>query len=612
MIPNLLNDLHMIYKLDWKEENKDIPQDSTREEWKGDNNDCQQSPRVSPVLDLDLNCLPYEEDKPELPDNEIEAECLQGSESMLSGLGGKKKRAPSDHVAKISFSDLVKYFDMPIVEASRHLNVGLTVLKRKCREFGIPRWPHRKIKSLDSLIHDLQEVAKHPELEDEAAAMAVTSRQKMLENEKENIEKKPFMDIQSETKRFRQDVFKRRHRARAIEKQSSTAAFGKHARGVLFNCGNISSLQVRGSGSTNNNNDTKKNVAMASCASSVQLWEGTTTSGKLLEITPNLKVFTFADLKAATKGFKSDALLGEGGFGKVYKGWLDEKTLSPAKAGSGMMVAIKKLKPESMQGVQEWQSEINFLGSVSHPNLVKLLGYCREDDEFLLVYEFMPKGSLENHLFRGDINIGSLSWNTRLKIAIGAARGLAFLHTSEKQVIYRDFKASNILLDGNFNAKISDFGLAKFGPSGGDSHVTTRIMGTFGYAAPEYIATGHLYVNSDVYGFGVVLLEMLTGLQAFDTKRPQGEQNLVEWIKPSLSDKRKLKTFVDVRIEGQYSLKAALEAAQLTLKCHEPDPKKRPSMKDVLATLESIEAIKDKRKVSKKHCTMSAAMHNFH
>lgn len=320
-------------------------------------------------------------------------------------------------------------------------------------------------------------------------------------------------------------------------------------------------------------------------------------NGQILE-RPNLKVFSFIELKAATKSFKSDTLLGEGGFGKVYKGWLDEKTLSPAKAGSGMVVAIKKLNSESTQGFQEWQSEVNFLGRLSHPNLVKLLGYCWDDDELLLVYEFMPKGSLENHLFRRNPNIEPLSWNTRIKIAIGAARGLAFLHDSAQQVIYRDFKASNILLDGSYNAKISDFGLAKLGPSGGQSHVTTRVMGTYGYAAPEYIATGHLYVKSDVYGFGVVLLEILTAMRALDTKRPTGQQNLVEWVKPFLSNKKKLKGIMDARVEGQYSPKAAVKAAALSLKCLENDPKQRPSMKEVLESLEAIEAIQVKTKRS--------------
>ncbi|XP_061998025.1 probable serine/threonine-protein kinase PIX13 isoform X2 [Rosa rugosa] len=312
------------------------------------------------------------------------------------------------------------------------------------------------------------------------------------------------------------------------------------------------------------------------------------TDGEILE-TSTLRVFSFADMKSATKNFKSDQILGEGGFGRVFKGWVDEKTLQPCKAGTGMMVAVKKLNPESMQGFQEWQSEVNFLGRLSHPNLVKLLGYCWEDAELLLVYEFMQKG---------NPNIEPLSWDIRIRIAIGAARGLAFLHSSEKQIIYRDFKASNILLDGNYNAKISDFGLAKLGPTGGDSHVSTRVMGTYGYAAPEYIATGHLYVKSDVYGFGVVLLEILTGLRALDTKRPKEQLNLVDWAKPLLPHRRKLKTIMDARMEGQYSFKAALQTANITLKCLAPDPKSRPSMKEVLEELEQVQAIREKPKPS--------------
>ncbi|KAK4430363.1 putative serine/threonine-protein kinase PIX13 [Sesamum alatum] len=331
-------------------------------------------------------------------------------------------------------------------------------------------------------------------------------------------------------------------------------------------------------------------------------------TGEILP-TPNLKIYSFSDLKNATRNFKSDMVLGVGGFGTVYKGWVDEKTLMPSKIGTGMMVAIKKLNPESMQGFEEWQSEVNFLGRLSHPNLVRLLGYCWEDKELLLIYEFMQKGSLENHLFRRNAAIEPLSWDLRLKIAIGAARGLAFLHTSDKQVIYRDFKASNILLDGSYNAKISDFGLAKLGPSGGDSHVTTRVMGTYGYAAPEYVATGHLYVKSDVYGFGVVLLEMLTGLRALDTRRPSGQHNLIDWVKPLLSQRRKLKSYMDARIEGQYSSKAALQASQLTLRCLEGEPRKRPSMKEVVDVLEQIAAM-EKPKESKNRSTHSSTSHH--
>uniref|UniRef100_A0A151UDI4 non-specific serine/threonine protein kinase n=1 Tax=Cajanus cajan TaxID=3821 RepID=A0A151UDI4_CAJCA len=325
-----------------------------------------------------------------------------------------------------------------------------------------------------------------------------------------------------------------------------------------------------------------------------------------------MKVFSYEELKSATNNFSPDTVVGEGGFGQVFKGWLNEKTLSPARpnSGFGMAVAIKKLNSESTQGFQEWQSEVNFLGRLSHPNLVKLLGYCWDDDQLLLVYEFMSKGSLDYHLFRRNPNIEPLSWSTRFKIAIGAARGLAFLHASEKQVIYRDFKASNILLDGNYNAKISDFGLAKLGPSEGQSHVTTRVVGTYGYAAPEYIATGHLYVKSDVYGFGVVLLEILTGMRALDRKRPTGQQKLVEWTKPLLSSKKKLKTIMVAKIEGQYSPKAAWQAVQLTLKCLENDPRQRPSMKDVVEELEAIEAIHEKSKGSK-ICFLTALLINL-
>ncbi|KAK9944390.1 hypothetical protein M0R45_009961 [Rubus argutus] len=302
----------------------------------------------------------------------------------------------------------------------------------------------------------------------------------------------------------------------------------------------------------------------------------------------NLRIFSYLELKTATRHFRSDTVLGEGGFGKVYKGWLEEK--APTKSGRTTVIAVKKLNSESLQGFEEWQSEVNFLGRLSHPNLVKLLGYCWEEKELLLVYEFMQKGSLENHLFG---TVQPLPWAIRLKVAIGAARGLAFLHTSEKQVIYRDFKASNILLDGSYTAKISDFGLAKLGPSASQSHVTTRVMGTYGYAAPEYVATGHLYVKSDVYGFGVVLVEILTGLRALDTNRPSGKHNLVDWIKPFLSDKRKLKGIMDPRLEAKYPAKAAFRISQLALKCIESEHKNRPSMKDVVETLERIESVNE-------------------
>ncbi|XP_038886859.1 probable serine/threonine-protein kinase PIX13 [Benincasa hispida] len=324
----------------------------------------------------------------------------------------------------------------------------------------------------------------------------------------------------------------------------------------------------------------------------------------------NLREYSLAELKAATKNFRAEAMLGEGGFGKVYKGWLEEKGLG--RKGYSMVIAVKKLKSDSLQGIEEWQSEVGFLGRLSHPNLVKLLGYCWEDHELLLTYEFMQKGSLENHLFGRGSAVTPLEWDTRLKIAIGAARGLAFLHTSDKQVIYRDFKASNILLDGSYTAKLSDFGLAKLGPSESKSHLTTRVMGTHGYAAPEYVTTGHLYVKSDVYGFGVVLIEMLTGLRALDENRPTGQENLVDWIKPYLSERRKLKNVMDFRLEGKYPSRSAYQVAQLALQCIEQEQKNRPSMKEVVETLEQIETANEKPIEPRNRASRLASNRNAH
>ncbi|KAL8527363.1 hypothetical protein ACS0TY_005285 [Phlomoides rotata] len=202
----------------------------------------------------------------------------------------------------------------------------------------------------------------------------------------------------------------------------------------------------------------------------------------------NLKSFTFNDLKNATRNFRADSLLGEGGFGYVFKGWIDEQTLAPCRPGTGLVVAVKKLKAESAQGHREWLAEVNYLGLLHHENLVKLIGYCTESDRKLLVYEYMPKGSLENHLFRKGVQL--VPWATRMRIAVDVARGISFLHSLDPSVIYRDLKASNVLLDSEFNAKLSDFGLAREGPKGDRTHVSTRVVGTRGYAAPEYVATG--------------------------------------------------------------------------------------------------------------------------
>ncbi|XP_051119486.1 probable serine/threonine-protein kinase PBL15 [Andrographis paniculata] len=301
-----------------------------------------------------------------------------------------------------------------------------------------------------------------------------------------------------------------------------------------------------------------------------------------------LHEFQLSELRGITQNFSSSLLLGEGGFGKVYKGYVDERLREGLKP---QPVAVKILDLEGLQGHREWLAEVIFLGQLRHPNLVKLMGYCCEEEDRLLVYEFMPRGTLENHLFRRLSN--SLSWNTRLKIAIGAGKGLAFLHGAEKSVIYRDFKTSNILLDSNFNPKLSDFGLAKFGPGGSNTHVSTRVVGTYGYAAPEYVNTGHLTTKSDIYSFGIVLIELLTGRRAVDKGRPKPEQYLVDWAKPYLTGNRSIQHIMDPKLMGQYSLKGAKEMGLLAQKCVSLNPKDRPKILTIIKTLEGLRHLKD-------------------
>ncbi|CAN6541262.1 unnamed protein product [Malus baccata var. baccata] len=302
----------------------------------------------------------------------------------------------------------------------------------------------------------------------------------------------------------------------------------------------------------------------------------------------NLHIFTLGELKVITQSFSSSNFLGEGGFGPVHKGFIDDK-LRPGLAAQP--VAVKLLDLDGTQGHREWLTEVVFLGQLRHPHLVKLIGYCCEDEHRLLVYEYMPRGSLENQLFR-RYSV-SLPWSTRMKIALGAAKGLAFLHEAEKPVIYRDFKASNILLDSDYTPKLSDFGLAKDGPEGDETHVSTRVMGTQGYAAPEYIMTGHLTAMSDVYSFGVVLLELLTGRRSVDKNRPQREQNLAEWARPMLNEPRKLSRIMDPRLEGQYSELGARKAAALAFQCLSHRPKQRPKISEVVKTLEPLKDFDD-------------------
>lgn len=305
-----------------------------------------------------------------------------------------------------------------------------------------------------------------------------------------------------------------------------------------------------------------------------------------LSAAPNtLTVFTFDELKKITEHFRQDHMLGGGGFGNVYKGFIPENL---GKGIDSVTVAVKVHDGDnSFQGHREWLAEVIFLGQLSHPNLVKLIGYCCEDEHRVLIYEYLARGSVENNLFSRVLL--PLSWSIRMKIALGAAKGLAFLHDAERPVIYRDFKTSNILLDMDYNAKLSDFGLAKDGPVGDKSHVSTRIMGTYGYAAPEYIMTGHLTPRSDVYSYGVVLLELLTGRKSLDKTRPAREQNLTDWAIPLLREKKKMLNIVDPRLEGDYPIKGVNKAAMLAYHCLNRNPKARPLMRDIVDSLEPLQ-----------------------
>ncbi|KAJ6964210.1 serine/threonine-protein kinase PBL5 [Populus alba x Populus x berolinensis] len=289
------------------------------------------------------------------------------------------------------------------------------------------------------------------------------------------------------------------------------------------------------------------------------------------------QTFTFEELVAATDNFRSDCFLGEGGFGKVYKGYLEKIS---------QVVAIKQLDQNGLQGIREFVVEVLTLSLADNPNLVKLIGFCAEGDQRLLVYEYMPLGSLENHLHDIPPNRQPLDWNARMKIAAGAAKGLEYLHNEmTPPVIYRDLKCSNILLGEGYHPKLSDFGLAKVGPSGDHTHVSTRVMGTYGYCAPDYAMTGQLTFKSDVYSFGVVLLELITGRKAIDQTKDRSEQNLVAWARPMFKDRRNFSCMVDPFLQGQYPIKGLYQALAIAAMCVQEQPNMRPAVSDVVLAL---------------------------
>ncbi|RDY01250.1 putative serine/threonine-protein kinase PBL7, partial [Mucuna pruriens] len=268
------------------------------------------------------------------------------------------------------------------------------------------------------------------------------------------------------------------------------------------------------------------------------------------------QTFSFRELATAARNFRAECILGEGGFGRVYKGRLES---------TNQLVAIKQLDRNGLQGNREFLVEVLMLSLLHHTNLVNLI----------------------------DIPLAKnrLDWSTRMKIAVGAAKGLEYLHDkANPPVIYRDLKCSNILLGEGYHPKLSDFGLAKLGPVGENTHVSTRVMGTYGYCAPEYAMTGQLTLKSDVYSFGVVLLEIITGRKAIDNSKSAGEQNLVAWARPLFRDRRKFSQMADPALQGQYPPRGLYQALAIAAMCVQEQANIRPVIGDVVTALTYLAA----------------------
>ncbi|MFS7917287.1 putative protein kinase RLK-Pelle-CrRLK1L-1 family [Helianthus anomalus] len=294
------------------------------------------------------------------------------------------------------------------------------------------------------------------------------------------------------------------------------------------------------------------------------------------------RLFSLTEIQSATKDFADELVIGKGAFGKVYMGQISREKACRA-------VAIKRQDSMSNQGEPEFRSEIEMLSKLRHSHLVSLVGYCDDSKEMILVYEYMPNGTLYHHLHKAHT---PLNWVQRMKIAIGAARGLDYLHTgvgTQHGVVHRDVKTSNILLDNNLEAMISDFGLSKIGPTNhSTSYVTGSVKGTFGYLDPDYFYTRKLTTKVDVYAFGVVLFELLSGRLAVDELYGEEECSLVVWAKKSVKE-RKIDQMVDPNIKGTIHPKCARGFAQIANRCVHSVPKERPTMSEVVASLQALQ-----------------------
>ncbi|KAL9265621.1 Serine/threonine-protein kinase PBS1-like protein [Drosera capensis] len=304
-----------------------------------------------------------------------------------------------------------------------------------------------------------------------------------------------------------------------------------------------------------------------------------------------IQQFMFKQLHSATGGFSKSNVIGRGAFGFVYRGVL----------GDGRKVAVKVMDEAGKQGEEEFKAEVELMSRLHSQYLLGLIGYCSDINHKLLVYEFMANGGLQEHLYPADgskLSSSKLDWKTRLTIALDAAKGLEYLHDHvSPPVIHRDFKSSNILLDKSFHAKVSDFGLAKLGSAKVGGHVSTRVLGTQGYVAPEYALTGHLTTKSDVYSYGVVLLELLTGRLPFDVKRSQAECALVSWALPQLIVCEKVIKIIDPALDGQYLTKEVMQVAAIAAMCVQLEADYRPLMADVVQSLAPF--VRTRRSTSK-------------
>ncbi|KAL9688041.1 hypothetical protein QQ045_032454 [Rhodiola kirilowii] len=315
----------------------------------------------------------------------------------------------------------------------------------------------------------------------------------------------------------------------------------------------------------------------------------------------HLQRFSFRELQNATGNFNPKNILGQGGFGVVYKGCLTNKTL----------VAVKRLKDPSSTGERQFQTEVEMIGLALHRNLLRLYGFCMTSNERLLVYPYMPNGSVADRLRDRNQENPSLDWTKRKRIALGTARGLLYLHEQcNPKIIHRDVKAANILLDESFEVVVGDFGLAKLLDLR-DSHVTTAVRGTVGHIAPEYLSTGQSSEKTDVFGFGILLLELVTGQKTLDTGNGQGQKGMIlDWVK-TLQEEKRLEMLVDRDLKGHYDAEELENMVELALMCTQSHPNLRPKMSEALKVLEDMADLAQSGDVAETDCGSEARGFSF-